>query len=355
MLQTNQIQQLLGQSDSLLEFRTPKISKDKIYIPRPEIVDDIFMYSDRNNRVLGNLNWLYHSGNLEGTGYLSILPVDQGIEHAAGASFAKNPMYFDPENIVKLAMTAGCNGVASTLGVLGLVSRKYAHRIPFIVKLNHNELLTSPNKYDQILFGSVDQAYDMGAAGVGATIYFGSPESDRQIVEISQVFAYAHQKGLFTILWCYLRSKDFKRETDYHSSADLTGQGNHLGVTIEADIIKQKLPVNNGGYEALNSGGNKFGKYDKRIYTELSSDHPIDLARYQVINNYSGRIPLINSGGESGENDLAAAVRTAVINKRAGGSGLILGRKAFQKPFEQGVEIIQAVQSVYLNKEITVA
>ena len=355
MLQTNQIQQLLGQSDSLLEFSTPKISRDQIYVPRPEIVDDIFMYSDRNNRVLGNLNWLYHSGNLEGTGYLSILPVDQGIEHAAGASFAKNPMYFDPENIVKLAMTAGCNGVASTLGVLGLVSRKYAHRIPFIVKLNHNELLTSPNTYDQILFGSVDQAYDMGAAGVGATIYFGSPESDRQIVEISKVFAYAHQKGLLTILWCYLRSKDFKRETDYHSSADLTGQGNHLGVTIEADIIKQKLPVNNGGYKALNSGGNKFGKYDELIYTELSSDHPIDLARYQVINNYSGRIPLINSGGESGENDLAAAVRTAVINKRAGGSGLILGRKAFQKPFDQGVEIIQAVQSVYLNKEITVA
>ncbi len=355
MLQTNQIQQLLGQSDSLLEFSSPKIPRDKIYVPGPAIVDEIFQYSDRNNRVLGNLNWLYSQGNLAGTGYLSILPVDQGIEHAAGASFAKNPMYFDPENIVKLAMTAGCNGVASTLGVLGLVSRKYAHKIPFIVKLNHNELLTSPNKYDQILFGSVDQAYNMGAAGVGATVYFGSPESDRQIVEISKVFAYAHQKGLLTILWCYLRSKDFKRDVDYHSSADLTGQANHLGVTIEADIIKQKLPVNNGGYKALNTGTGKFGKYDERIYTELASDHPIDLARYQVINNYSGRIPLINSGGESGQNDLAAAVRTAVINKRAGGSGLILGRKAFQKPFDEGVEIIQAVQSVYLDKEITVA
>lgn len=355
MLQTNQIQQLLGQSDTLLEFSEPKISRDKLYVPTPEIVDDIFVYSDRNNRVLGNLNWLYHHGNLEGTGYLSILPVDQGIEHAAGASFAKNPMYFDPENIVRLALEAGCNAVASTLGVLGLVSRKYAHKIPFVVKLNHNELLTSPNKYDQILFGSVDQAYDMGAAGVGATIYFGSPESDRQITEISRVFKYAHSRGLLTILWCYLRSNDFKRDTDYHSSADLTGQANHLGVTIEADIIKQKLPVNNGGYKALNTGSTKFGKYDERIYTELSSNHPIDLARYQVINNYSGRIPLINSGGESGENDLAAAVRTAVINKRAGGSGLILGRKAFQKPFDQGVEIIQAVQSVYLNKEITVA
>lgn len=355
MLQTNQIQQLLGQDASLLEFNTPKIVQDQIHVPGPEVVDNIFLYSDRNNRVLGNLNWLYHHGNLDGTGYVSILPVDQGIEHAAGASFAKNPMYFDPENIVKLAMTAGCNGVASTLGVLGLVSRKYAHKIPFIVKLNHNELLTSPNTYDQILFGSVDQAYDMGAAGVGATIYFGSPESDRQIVEISKLFAYAHAKGLLTILWCYLRSNDFKRDKDYHSSADLTGQANHLGVTIEADIIKQKLPENNGGYKALNSDGNKFGKYDERIYSELSSDNPIDLARYQLINNYAGKIPLINSGGESGENDLAAAVRTAVINKRAGGSGLILGRKAFQKPFDKGVEIIEAVQSVYLNAGITVA
>jgi len=355
MLDTIQIQQLLGDESSLLEFSTPKITKDEITVADPEMVDKIFMTSDRNNRVLGNLTWLYNSGNLSGTGYLSIFPVDQGIEHSAGASFAKNPIYFDPENIVRLAVTAGCNGVASTLGVLGLVSRKYAHKVPFIVKLNHNELLTSPNNYDQILFGSVDQAYDMGAAGVGATIYFGSPESDRQIIEISKLFAYAHSKGLLTILWCYLRNNDFKKDQDYHSSADLTGQANHLGVTIEADIIKQKLPENNGGYKALNSGGSKFGKFDERMYTKLSSDNPIDLTRYQLINNYAGKIPLINSGGASGENDLADAVRTAVINKRAGGSGLILGRKAFQKPFEEGVEIIQAVQSVYLDEKITIA
>ncbi len=355
MIGTIQIQQLLGKEASLLEFSTPRISKDEITVPTPDMVDKIFMTSDRNNRVLGNLTWLYSHGNLAGTGYLSIFPVDQGIEHSAGASFAKNPIYFDPENIVKLALTAGCNGVASTLGVLGLVSRKYAHKIPFIVKLNHNELLTSPNKYDQILFGSVDQAYDMGAAGVGATIYFGSTESDRQIIEVSKMFSYAHSKGLLTILWCYLRNSDFKKDQDYHSSADLTGQANHLGVTIEADIIKQKLPENNGGYKALNSNGNKFGKYDELIYTKLSSDNPIDLARYQLINNYSGRIPLINSGGASGDNDLADAVRTAVVNKRAGGSGLILGRKAFQKPFEKGVEIIQAVQSVYLDDKITIA
>lgn len=297
---------------------------------------------------------MYSSGNLANTGYLSILPVDQGIEHSAAASFAKNPMFFDAENIVKLAIAAGCNGVASTLGVLGIVSRKYAHKIPFIVKLNHNELLTSPNTYDQVMFGTVDQAYNMGAAGVGATIYYGSPESNRQIVEVSKMFAYAHSKGMFTILWCYLRNSDFKTDQDYHASADLTGQANHLGVTIEADIIKQKLPENNGGYKAMNSGKTSFGKYDQRIYTELCSDNPIDLARYQLMNNYAGRIPLINSGGASGKNDIAAAVRTAVINKRAGGSGLILGRKAFQKPFEQGVEIIQAVQSVYLNPDITV-
>jgi len=355
MLQTKQIQEVLGADSKLLEFSTPKISKNMITVPNKDVVDNTFISSDRNNRVLGNLSWLYNNGHLAGTGYISILPVDQGVEHSAGASFAKNPMYFDAENIVKLAMAAGCNGVASTLGVLGIVSRKYAHKIPFIVKLNHNELLTCPNTFDQILFASVDQAYDMGAAGVGATIYFGSPESDRQIVEISKVFAYAHQKGLFTILWCYLRNSNFKKDKDYHSSADLTGQANHLGVTIEADIIKQKLPENNGGYKALNSGGEKFGKYDERIYTELCSDNPIDLARYQLMNNYAGRIPLINSGGASGSNDIHDAVFTAVVNKRAGGSGLILGRKAFQKPFEGGVEIIEAVQSVYLDKNITVA
>lgn len=355
MLQTKQIQEVLGADSKLLEFSTPKINKDMITVPNKDVVDNTFISSDRNNRVLGNLSWLYNTGHLAGTGYISILPVDQGVEHSAGASFAKNPMYFDAENIVKLAMAAGCNGVASTLGVLGIVSRKYAHKIPFVVKLNHNELLTYPNTFDQILFASVDQAYDMGAAGVGATIYFGSPESDRQIVEISKIFAYAHQKGLFTILWCYLRNSNFKKDKDYHSSADLTGQANHLGVTIEADIIKQKLPENNGGYKALNSGGEKFGKYDERIYTELCSDNPIDLARYQLMNNYAGRIPLINSGGASGSNDIHDAVFTAVVNKRAGGSGLILGRKAFQKPFESGVEIIEAVQSVYLDKDITVA
>ena len=355
MLQTKQIQELLGKDSALLEYTTPKISKDLLTLPDKEMVDKIFIFSDRNNVVLVNLSRLYHTGNLSGTGYLSILPVDQGIEHSAGASFAKNPMYFDPENIVKLAIEAGCNGVASTLGVLGLVSRKYAHKIPFVVKINHNELLSSPNTFDQILFASVDQAYEMGASGVGATIYFGSPESNRQIVEISKTFARAHQKGMFTILWCYLRNNDFKKDKDYHVAADLTGQANHLGVTIEADIIKQKLPENNGGYLALNSGGHKFGKYDERMYTELCSDNPIDLTRYQLINQYAGRIPLINSGGASGKNDLADAVKTAVINKRAGGSGLILGRKSFQKPFKEGVSIIEAVQSVYLDEQITIA
>ena len=354
MLQTKQIQELLGKESTLLEFSSPKISKEMLTLPGREVVDNIFMASDRNNRVLGNLSRLYNSGHLSDTGYLSILPVDQGIEHSAGASFAKNPIYFDAENIVKLAIAAGCNGVASTLGVLGIVSRKYAHKIPFIVKVNHNELLTFPNAFDQIMFGSVGQAYEMGAAGVGATIYFGSPESDRQIVEVSKTFAYAHQKGMFTILWCYLRNSEFKKDKDYHVSADLTGQANHLGVTIEADIIKQKLPENNGGYKALNADGKKFGKYDERMYTELSSDNPIDLARYQLINNYAGRIPLINSGGASGANDMADAVRTAVINKRAGGSGLILGRKAFQKPFKEGVSIIEAIQSVYLDKSVTI-
>ena len=355
MIKIKEIQELLGKEANLLDFSTPKISKEMLSLPGEDFVDNIFIPSDRNNRVLGNLTWLYNSGNLAGTGYVSILPVDQGVEHSGGASFAKNPMYFDDENLVKLAMAAGCNGIASTLGVLGLVSRKYAHKIPFIVKLNHNELLTSPNTFDQIMFASVDQAYNMGAAGVGATIYFGSAESDRQIIEVSKAFAHAHEKGMFTILWCYLRNSDFKKDKDYHASADITGQANHLGVTIEADIIKQKLPANNGGYLAMNKDGNKFGKYDELMYTKLSSDNPIDLTRYQLLNQYAGRIPLINSGGASGKNDIAAAVRTAVINKRAGGTGLILGRKAFQKSFEDGVSIIHAVQSVYLEKSITIA
>jgi len=355
MLQIKQIQDLLGDDSHLLEFSDPKIKKSQLTLPGSDMVDRVFTSSDRKSPVLCNLMRLYNSGRLAGTGYLSILPVDQGIEHSAGASFAKNPMYFDPENIVRLAIEAGCNGVASTLGVLGMVSRKYAHKIPFILKINHNELLTSPNTYDQIMFASVDQAFEMGASAIGATIYFGSPESDRQIIEISEAFEYAHQKGLFTILWCYLRNSDFKKDRDYHVASDLTGQANHLGVTIEADIIKQKLPMNNGGYKAMNTDGNKYGKYDERIYTELSSDNPIDLTRYQLINQYSGRIPLINSGGASGTNDLADAVKTAVINKRAGGSGLILGRKAFQKPFEEGIAIIEAVQSVYMNESITIA
>lgn len=355
-LSVAQIETLLG-SDSklLLDFNSPKVSKDQLHLPNPDFVDQSFSASDRNNRTLGSLTWLYNSGNLGHTGYLSIFPVDQGIEHSGGASFAKNPMYFDPENIVKLALAAGCNGVASTLGVLGSVSRKYAHKIPFVVKINHNELLTYPNQADQIMFASVDQAYNMGAAGVGATIYYGSQQSGRQIIEVSKAFEYAHSKGLFTILWCYLRNAEFKKDKDYHESADLTGQANHLGVTIEADIIKQKLPTNNGGYAALNMGNSHYGKFDERIYTDLASDNPIDLTRYQVINNYMGKIGLINSGGASGKNDIADAVRTAVINKRAGGSGLIAGRKAFQKPFAEGVKLINAIQSVYLEEKITIA
>ena len=326
-----------------------------LHLPNPDFVDQSFFASDRNNRTLGNLAWLYSAGNLADTGYLSIFPVDQGIEHSGGASFAKNPMYFDPENIVKLAIAAGCNGVASTLGVLGLVARKYAHKIPFVVKINHNELLTFPNPADQIMFASVEQAYNMGAAGVGATIYFGSQQADRQIVEVSKAFEQAHAKGMFTILWCYLRNAEFKKDKDYHEAADLTGQANHLGVTIEADIIKQKLPTCNGGYKALNMGNSHYGKFDERIYTDMASDNPIDLTRYQVINNYMGKIGLINSGGASGANDVADAVRTAVIKKRAGGAGLIVGRKAFQKPFADGVNLINAIQSVYLDDKITIA
>ncbi len=355
-LTTNQIAALLGEDATfLLGFSAPKIAKTMLKTPGPTFLEDVFTDSDRNNRVIGNLARLYQSGRLGGSGYLSIFPVDQGIEHSAGASFAANPLYFDPEQIVRLALEAGCNGVASTLGVLGLVSRRYAHKIPFIVKINHNELLTYPNRADQILFASVDQAYEMGAAGIGATIYFGSPESGRQIIEVSEAFDYAHQKGLFTILWCYLRNPAFKKDKDYHESADLTGQANHLGVTIAADLIKQKLPTNFGGYTALNMGDSSYGKFDQRMYSDLLSEHPIDLARYQVLNNYRGKIGLINSGGASGENDLADAVKTAVINKRAGGSGLIAGRKAFQKPFEEGVRLLQAIQDVYLNPEITIA
>ncbi len=348
--------QLAEKADSLLSYVSKTVPKDKLHIPGPTFVKDIFGMSDRSTEVQSNLDALFAHGNLKGTGYLSILPVDQGIEHSAGASFAKNPEYFDPENIVQLAIDGGCNAVASTFGVLGSVSKKYADKIPFIVKINHNELLTYPNKFDQIMFGSPERAHAMGARGVGATIYFGSPESARQIVEVAQAFEQAHKLGMFTVLWCYLRNGSFKVDgKDYHASADLTGQANHLGVTIQADIIKQKLPTNNGGFKALNSGNSSYGKLDERMYTELTTDHPIDLCRYQVANCYMGRIGLINSGGESGKNDLAAAVATAVINKRAGGMGLISGRKAFQKSRKDGVEILNAIQSVYLCKEVTVA
>lgn len=352
----DEITSLLGnQAENLLGFNNPKISKDQLHLPGGDFVDRIFAASDRNNQTLGSLQALYGTGRLANTGYLSILPVDQGIEHSAGASFAKNPAYFDPENIVKLAIEGGCNAVASTFGVLASCSRRYAHHIPFIVKINHNELMTYPNKFDQIMFGQIDQAWDMGAVAVGATIYFGSDEAGRQIQEVSQAFAHAHQLGMATILWCYLRNPAFKQEKDYHVSADLTGQANHLGVTIEADIIKQKLPENNGGFTALNMEGSSYGKTDKRIYSDLASDHPIDLCRYQVANCYMGRIGLINSGGASGATDLEDAVGTAVINKRAGGSGLISGRKAFQRPMNEGVDILNAIQDVYLCEGVTIA
>jgi class I fructose-bisphosphate aldolase len=342
-------------ADYYLGFKGPKIAKERIHVPGADWVDRIFAPSDRSNKVLGNLQRLYGTGRLANTGYLSILPVDQGIEHAGGASFAKNPDYFDAENIVKLAIEGGCNAVASTYGVLGIVSRKYAHRIPFLVKINHNELLTYPNKADQIMFGTVKEAADMGAAAVGATIYFGSEESGRQIVEVAQAFAQAHELGMATVLWCYTRNAAFKKDKDYHVSADLTGQANHLGVTIQADIIKQKLPENNGGFKALNTGGSSYGKLDERIYTELCSDHPIDLCRYQVANCYMGRAGLINSGGASGKNDFAEATVTAVVNKRAGGMGLISGRKAFQRPMKEGAQLLNAIQDVYLCKDVTVA
>jgi len=350
-----QLVDLLGdKAESLLKHVCKTVPKKQLHLPGPDFVDRVWIQSNRNNRVLGNLQRIFRNGRLGGSGYVSILPVDQGIEHSGGASFAKNPEYFDPENIVKLAIEGGCNAVASTFGVLGAVSRKYAHKIPFIVKINHNELLTYPNKFDQIMFGTVEQAVDMGAAAVGATIYYGSEESGRQIVEVSQAFAAAHEMGLATVLWCYLRNSAFKTDKDYHVSADLTGQANHLGVTIEADIIKQKLPENNRGYEAMNKAGS-YGTFDKRIYSDLTTDHPIDLCRYQVVNCYMGRAGLINSGGASGQNDFGDAVTTAVINKRAGGTGLISGRKAFQRPMKDGVKLLNLIQDVYLDGDITVA
>jgi len=351
----NQIQSYLGdKSDKLLNFNSPKISKELLHLPSSNFIDNIYSITDKNNRVLGNLQRMFQNGRLGNTGYLSILPVDQGIEHSAGASFAKNPIYFDSENIIKLAIEGGCNAVASTFGVLGSVSRKYAHKIPFIVKINHNQLLTSPNTFDQIMFGQIEQAFDMGAAAVGATIYFGSEESNRQIVEVAEAFQHAHELGMATVLWCYLRNSDFKKDKDYHTSTDLTAQANHLGVTIQADIIKQKLPTLNGGYKAMNVSGS-YGKYDNRIYTELSSDHPIDLTRYQVANCYMGRSGLINSGGASGTNDFEQAVETAVINKRAGGTGLISGRKAFQRPMNEGVKLLNLIQDVYLCDDVSIA
>ena len=354
----NKITELLGKdAESLLTHKSKTISKDQLHLPGPDFVDRIFMQSNRNTQTIRSLQILFDHGRLGGSGFLSILPIDQGIEHSAGASFAKNPIYFDPENIVKLAIEGGCNAVATTFGGLALMSRKYAHKIPFIVKVNHNELLTYPNKADQIMFGSVRDAYNLGAVAIGATIYFGSDNSTRQIQEVSKAFEEAHALGMATILWCYTRNNAFKKDgIDYHVSADLTGQANHLGVTIQADIIKQKLAENNGGYKALNTGGSSYGKLDERIYTELTSDHPIDLCRYQVANCYMGRAGLINSGGDSkGSSDMADAVRTAVINKRAGGMGLISGRKAFQRPMKEGVEILNRIQDVYLDSTIDIA
>ncbi len=346
------VEEILGdEAKYFLDHKCETIPKEMLHLPGPDFVDRVVIPSDRPNSVLRNLELVFNHGRLAGTGYLSILPVDQGIEHSAGASFAPNPIYFDPENIIKLAIEGGCNAVTSTLGVLGALSRKYAHKIPFIVKINHNELLSYPNSYDQRLFASVNQAFEMGAVGIGATIYFGSQESRRQIEEISSAFKEAHRLGMFTVLWCYLRNNAFKKDgVDYHTSADLTGQANHLGATIEADIIKQKQPTNNGGFKAIN-----FGKTSELVYEKLTSEHPIDLTRYQVANCYMGRAGLINSGGPSGKNDLAQAVKTAVINKRAGGMGLISGRKAFQKPMKEGIKILNAIQDVYLNKNITIA
>lgn len=352
-----QITSYLGtEADNLLNHVCNTVPRAAITTPSAEAIGEVYAQSDRSNQVLRSLQSLYGTGRLANTGYVSILPVDQGIEHSAGASFAKNPAYFDPENIVKLAIEGGCNGVASTLGVLALTSRKYAHKIPYVVKINHNELMTYPNKFDQVMFASVNQAWNMGAAGIGATIYFGSDESTRQLQEVSEAFEAAHELGMFTILWCYLRNPEFKvGKNDYHTAADLTGQANHIGVTIGADIIKQKLPDTNGGFKALNMEGSSYGKTDERIYTQLSSDHPIDLTRYQVANCYMGKIGLISSGGASGANDFAEAVKTAVINKRAGGMGLISGRKAFQRPMDEGAKLLQTIQDVYLCDDVTIA
>jgi class I fructose-bisphosphate aldolase len=358
MSEYSRLVEILGsQADHLLGHESKTISKDQLHLPGSDIVDRIYAHTDRSPKVLRSIQQLIGHGRLADTGYLSILPVDQGIEHAAGASFAPNPMYFDPENIVKLAIEGGCNAVASTFGVLGAVSRKYAHKIPFVVKINHNEFLSYPNTYDQVMFGTIKQAWEMGAVAVGATIYFGSPESKRQITEVANAFAYAHELGMATILWCYTRNPAFKTGgVDYHTSADLSGQANHLGVTIHADIIKQKLPETNGGYKAVkHEDGSSFGKTHSKVYSQLTSDHPIDLTRYQVANCYMGRFGLISSGGAAGDNDMQDAVATAVINKRAGGMGLILGRKAFQRPFGEGVELLNAVQDVYSCSEITVA
>jgi class I fructose-bisphosphate aldolase len=354
---TDRIQDYLGsEADDLLGFSNPKISKDLLHLPGPDFVDRVFAPSDRPVPVMRSLQQIYDTGRLGGTGYLSILPVDQGIEHSAGASFAKNPAYFDPANIIELAIEGGCNAVATTYGVLGSVARQYAHKIPFILKINHNELLTYPNAYDQVPFARVEEAYQMGCAAIGATIYFGSDNATRQLQEVSDLFAQAHEMGMATILWCYLRNSGFSVDgTNHETSADLSGQANHLGATIEADILKQKQPVSNGGYKALNTGDSSYGKLDERIYTELASDHPIDLTRYQVANGYMGRAGLINSGGGSGKDDFGQAVRTAVINKRAGGMGLISGRKAFQRPMKEGVELLNTIQDVYLNDDVTVA
>jgi class I fructose-bisphosphate aldolase len=354
----SKIVELLGNdADSLLNHQSKTISKEMIHLPGADFVDRVFAQTNRSTQVLRSLQTLFSTGRLADTGYLSILPIDQGIEHSAGASFAKNPIYFDPENIIKLAIEGGCNAVATTFGALAMNSRKYAHKIPFVVKINHNELLTYPNKSEQILFGSVRDAWNLGAVAIGATIYFGSDDATREIVEVAKAFEEAHSLGMATILWCYTRNNAFKKDgVDYHVSADLTGQANHLGVTIQADIIKQKLPENNGGYKMLNTGGSSYGKLDERIYTQLTSEHPIDLCRYQVANCFMGRAGLINSGGaSSGASDMAEAVKTAVVNKRAGGMGLISGRKAFQRPMNEGVAILQAIQDVYLEKQITIA
>ena len=356
-IQVDKIAEYLGDSaDYLLNHTSTTIPKENLALPGSDFAERVWMHSDRSPQVIRSLQQIYDNGRLAGTGYVSILPVDQGIEHSAGASFAPNPAYFDPANIIELAIEGGCNAVASTFGVLGMTARRYAHRIPYIVKINHNELVTYPNTHDQIMFGTVQQAWDMGAVAVGATVYFGSEESNRQMVEVAEAFAYAHELGMATILWCYMRNSAFKIDgTNYETGADLTGQANHLGVTLGADIVKQKLPTTNGGYKALNAGNSSYGKLDDRIYSELSSDHPIDLTRYQVANGYMGKIGLINSGGASGDNDFADAVETAVVNKRAGGMGLISGRKAFQRPMAEGTKLLNAIQDVYLNDDVTIA